>query len=998
MGKGKRFFQDDIILVLVSLFLSVLSLNASTNHHDNYFQQYVKYDIDVVLNIDSNILEANEHLLYVNHSPDTLSELYFHLYMNKYRRHSLAFPDYPEDRGWIKIISAFENDSVKSRYSIDHTLMQLDLATSVLPGDSVTLAFQFEVKLPPAAGRYGYQGLHYDVGNWFVTPVVYDRAGWHLHQHLDNEFYQEWGDFDVTIRVPQDFRVGATGNLQNADEVLPLLETAAPEWLRADYSDTVLIPWEFKAENVHDFAWTTDPTYELLQAEWDGIILNILVMDYNVESWRPVTEWGPLALKFLCENYGRYPYDQMTIADTYITAGGIEYPQLVMINDFINADYEPGEFRAVIIHEMAHNWFYGLLANNQLEHEWLDEGFTSFAEIKAMEAIFGVEGNMNPGDRGWLFEKFGYDRDNRTDQAYSVLRLSKRNLVDDPIDLHADYLGREGYYLQYSKMANVLFMLEYTLGDSLFNLGMMNYFNTWSFRHPYPDDFISVMEKTSDRDLDWFFDQWLRTNRKLDYAVNGFDTGKTLTDSGTVFETDIHFKRNENIFMPLNFSVYFDDSTEIKYHIPLDKYSPFPGRVNLPYWHFSQSQHSVRIRHTDPVDYIAIDPEIKLLDENRLNNNSGLFPPMEWHFMKAQAMSPPLQKYIWETWPLIFYNDIDKLKLGANLKGSYLNIDHRINFNFWYKTKTNRLDFDFDYVTPISWLGKMSEIEMRLFTLDGRQGGNIGIAHQLPRSGRRDIVMRLGLANHLMFDDEYLMNIWGRGNVNSVYFSWDYATSYGGWNPKQNFSLNFHTSIMGSAYQYSQIYFTGQHKFWKRSSDFEFDVRLFAGYGENDVPPQYLFYLSGDNSWGEFQDIFYRSRGSLPWPWKRNGNLYKAGGPNVRGYSLSGFEESLYGRNALALNFDIKTPNPLEYILPYYLSRIDPYFFFDVGNVWNDHRVQIGSFKAASGVSLAWTTPDIIDYALSLTKIRVDFPVWLSNPPDGQSKFDFRWLIRFDFE
>ncbi len=995
---NQKFLKSSKLVSICFIFILLNKGSSSTLHHENYFQQYVRYHIDVSLDIDANLLRAEEKLLYVNNSPDSLSVLFFYLYINKYRRHSLMFPDQTEDRGWLEIIDIVENDTIKNVFSIDHTLMKVELAKPVFPGDSVKLTFSFHVKLPPAAGRYGYQGLHYDVGNWYVTPVVYDRAGWHLHQHLDNEFYQEWGDFDVTIRVPPGFRVGATGNLQNASEVLSLLDDSNPGWMRADYSDTMLISWEFQAEKVHDFAWTTDPTYELLQAEWDGITLNVLVMDYNVESWRPVTEWGVEALKYLSEHYGRYPYDQLTIADTYITAGGIEYPQLVMINDFINPDYEQGEFRAVIIHEMAHNWFYGLLANNQIEHEWLDEGFTTFAEIKTMETIFGVDGNMDPGDRGWLFNKFGYHRDNRREQAYSYLSLTKRNLINDPIDLHSDYLDSGGYILQYSKMANVLFMLEYTLGDSLFNLGMKNYFDIWCFRHPYPDDFIAAMEKTSGRDLDWFFDQWLRTNRKLDYALDDIDTEKVLTASGEEFESMIGFKRNEKIFMPVNFSVYFTDGTEKKYHIPLDNYSGYSDRESLPYWHFSSKQHSVRIRHTNPIDYVAIDPEIKLLDINRLNNNSGFIPPMEWQFMRAQGVSPPLQKYIWEIWPLVFYNDIDKIKIGTNLKGSFLNTDHRIHFNFWYKTATNRLDFDFDYVTPVNWLGKMSDLELRIFTLDGRQGGNIGIAHQLPRSGSPDIVMRLGLANHLMFDDEYLMNIWGRGQVNSIYLSWDYATSYRGWNPKQNFSIYFHSSIMGSAYQYSQVYFTGSHKFWDGFSDYELDARLFAGYSENDVPPQHLFYLSGDNSWGEFQQIFYRSRGSLPWPWKRNGNLYKSGGPNVRGYSLSGYQSSQYGRHALALNLDLKTGNPLYNFLPYYLRTIYPYFFLDIGHVWNDHKVQFSSFKSSLGVSLSWDSADIFDYVLSLKRIRIDFPVWLSNPADGQDQFEYRWLIRFDFE
>ena len=118
----------------------------------------------------------------------------------------------------------------------------------------------------------------------------------------------------------------------------------------------------------------------------------------------------------------------------------------------------------------------------------------------------------------------------------------------------------------------------------------------------------------------------------------------------------------------------------------------------------------------------------------------------------------------------------------------------------------------------------------------------------------------------------------------------------------------------------------------------------------------------------------------------------------MRGYSLAGFQSTLYGRQALAVNFDLKTGNPLDNILPYYLRTIYPYFFFDIGHVWNNHKVQLSSFKSSMGVSLAWESIDIFDYVLSLKRIRIDFPVWLSTPPDGQSEFALRWLIRFDFE
>jgi outer membrane protein assembly factor BamA len=204
--------------------------------------------------------------------------------------------------------------------------------------------------------------------------------------------------------------------------------------------------------------------------------------------------------------------------------------------------------------------------------------------------------------------------------------------------------------------------------------------------------------------------------------------------------------------------------------------------------------------------------------------------------------------------------------------------------------------------------------------------------------------------------------------------------------------------VLESAFDYSQIYLKAAHNFWNRTSDIQFQIRMFAGYSTGDVPGQFLFNLGGDNSWGEFEHIFYRGRGALPWPWKRNGNLYKAGGPDVKGYSLYGFDPAGYGEKALAVNIDFRTGNPFDDFLPYVLRLISPHLFIDAGHVWNEQAVTFSSFKASAGASLSWESLDVLDYVFSLKSIRLDFPLWLSDPPSGQKNTEFRWLIRFDFE
>ena len=986
------------IIFFITLNLGLL---AFANSNGAYFQQYVNYDIDVQLDVDYHKLDVNETLLYTNNSPDTLNEIYFYVYMNKYRKKSLAHPELQQDRGSITIHEVLENDSSNINGLIDETIFHVKLHSALYPGYSVRFKFDFTVIIPRAADRYGYFGEHYDVGNWYVTPVVYDRQGWHLNQHLDNEFYQEWGDYKVNIHVPKGYLVGATGNLLNPTEAYADTGFQIRNYYLEEEEDTSLTVWQFEAKNVHDFAWTTDPVYKLIQSEWNGITFNVLAMDYNAESWKQVADWGPKALQFLSENFGMYPYDQITVADTYIKAGGIEYPQITFINDMIHPEYQIADFRTTIIHEMAHNWYYGVLGSNQTEKGWMDEGFTTFAEIKAIEALFGRYNNYPVSERGWFSNKFSLEDDDRSINARAYLKLAKFNFDNDHINLHPDYMGSEAYTLEYEKSAMVLFMLEYTIGDSLFAQAMLDYYDKWKFKHPAPEDFIKSVEKTTNRELDWFFEQWLNTNRKLDYAVTDLDGEWKTIDSLKKYRCDIEFSRIGDIFMPIDFDVHLENGTVLKYQIPVDKFpKPEKDRNDLPYWHFSQKNYTAKIDCDSKVEKVIIDPSLRLMDINMLDNTSDFIPDQDFHFMKYASNTQPLNKYVWELWPTAFYNDRDKLKIGFNLNGSYLDIDHKIDLWLWYKTAWGNADFDFSYRTPVDWLGKLTHVYLNAFTIDGRQGGQVSISHLLDKVWSQEPRYKIeaGLANHKLFDDRYLMNIWDSGDVNTVFINWSSEDSYHrGWKPKNLMQLNFISSVFNEKYNFSQISFEWLYKVWNSYSDWEIDLRLFTGYGDGKTPAQYLFNLTGDNSWGEFQQSFYRSKGSLPFSWRRTGHLYKQGGGNVRGYSLIKVNSELYASNIASFNIDISLPNPLDQFYIPVIEDIYPVVFSDIGAVWEKDIPSIKSFKKSFGFSLVWNSYYYVDYLFNLEKVRVDFPIWLSHVPSNTDNLEFRWLIRFDF-
>lgn len=988
--------------LIFTFLLLPLFLFSSTNHHDIYFQQHVDYTINAQLNIEEKMINADEVLVYYNQSPDTLKDVYFYLYLNKYKAGALNQYRSPQrDQGYINIEQIKVNGRPHDEFSIDNTLMKVSLPKDLTPGDSVKFIFRFKAKLPPASGRYGFMGDHFDVGNWFPTPVVYDRAGWHLHQHLNNEFYQEWADFKVNIRVPKGFILGATGDLINSDVALKDTAQAIRDNYFNNSEDTSTTLWQFKADMVHDFAWTADPEYILMQSEWNGITLNVLAMSGNEHGWHQVTDWGIEALKFFHETYGPYPYKQFTVADTYIRAGGIEYPNIVFINTGINPEFRLNRFKAVVIHEMAHNWFYGLLANNQTEEEWMDEGFTSFAEIECMEALFGMEDNYSNNRDDWFSRTFWYENNDRKDNAISYLELTKEGRELDQIDLHADYLGYGAYVSQYSKMADVIYMLQYVLGDSTFKQAIKDYFNAWYFKHPYRSDMIASFEKSTNRDLDWFFEQWLETTRQLDYAVDNI-TGKWQTVNGKKsFHAKIDLKNLEQIFMPIDLDITMKNSKQVHYHIPVDAgYKIESNQSILPYWHFSKKEYMAEVILDDEIDFVEIDASQRLMDVNRLNNRSGFMPEMDFVFMRPQSNAPPLNAYLWEGWPLLFYNDKDLVKIGVKLEGSYLDMDHLSNLNVWYKTLTGNVDYDLQYEHPVNWFGRDSYTRIRTYTLDGVQGSEIDLQKSIIKNRYREpfYKFRLNLNTYNRFNNEYALYPWDRGIVNTFTLKWSRIFDQY-WTKRTNLSISLMNSIMGSDYDFSIIELTWMANYLNLISEVDLLLNFRAGINEGDTPIQHLFALNSANGWILFNNPWYRAKGSLPYPWYRNGYLYMDQGAQVRGYGLFPEETNLLGKKTLMFSGDLTLPNPLGTTPIIFIRDIIPSVFFDIGYVWNTKFPEYNDFRNNAGFSLSWDGfPSALYYLTSIEKVQFDFPVFMSHLPDGEKRLDFRWLVRFEFD
>jgi Peptidase family M1 domain len=974
-------------------FLSIFFLLSTLTAQENYFQQYVNYVIDARLDINENQIEANQQLLYVNYSPDTLKSVYFHLYFNRYKEGA-----YLEDgnllkrtTAYIEIKSISENGKENTEFEIDHTLMRLDLDKPIMPKDSVMFKFDFVAKLPPASGRYGYQGLHYDVGNWFPTPVVYDKEGWHLHQHISNEFYQEWGDFKVGITVPKGFVLGATGKLINAKEAMQDTTKEVREWFDENPDDTTTTTtWKYEAHNVHDFAWSADPDYRYITKSWDGIDVHYLVMDQNYEAWQKELLPGFGSIRFLSERFGHYPYDQITVADTYIHAGGMEYPGIVFINTYIHPSYRLNFFRAVIVHEIAHNWFYGLLGSNQTEFEWMDEGFTQFAEIVAMENLYGLKENYNSDRHNLITKYFGVPRDERLWAHLTSLRLIKSGLEQDPVNTMPDKFRFGVGAAQYDKAGTILLMLENVMGKKLFWQGMKNYFDKWHYKHPQPEDFKHIMENLYGADLDWFFTDWYNSVRKLDYKLSSLQNEKT--EQG--FVAKIKIENMESIHIPVDLLLVLDNGDSVNYRIPIAAFTPaVEGRKYLSPWNFSQKEYETKVPVNSKVVEAVIDPKNTLLDINKLNNSSRAIPKIDFVFMKRQSFTPPLDKYLWEAWPSIFYNDVDNFKLGFANYGGYLNRDHLIDLKSWYKVNTGNVDFSLKYEHRLRAF-KRTTLIGQAYILDGRQGADLNF--QFTPDGKS--FHTLSLVHYSLFDSRYLNAPWQRGHFSSIALNMNYYLKNRRSANNTFIGISLKNSLAGSTRDFGIARVDIRQTLSDRYSDYKLTINLKGGVAAKNTPVQELFNLSGASAVKEFDADYYRAKGSLPVSWRRNGHLYLDDFAKVRGASLFSENYQLYGQNVLAASLDFSFPNIFTYLSLYNLDVFDNALFADVGTVWDGKTPSFDKFIKSAGVSIAYNNFNKIRQIFGLQEIKMDFPIWVGQSGKINQGSAFRWLISFDFQ
>lgn len=554
---------------LTILLCLILSENVFPQ---NYFQQDVSYKINVTLDDVNHQLRGSEEIIYKNNSASTLEFLYFHLYPNAYRNTSTTLAkelfnvgsEYMmeaefKDLGWIDSID-FTSNNLKLEWNLlpdTIEICKIKLLKPLLPGENVTIRTPFKVVIPSdLLSRLGHNGQAYFITQWYPKPAVYDKNGWNYFSYLDKgEYYSEFGSYDVSITLPANYVVGATGEIIDAESENIWLENKAKETMAlSDFTNDMSFPasspetktLRFKQDNIHDFAWFADKRWHVIKGEVElpqskrKVTTWSFFTNAEADFWRSAPEYISSSIKYLSGWVGEYPYSSFTAVDVTDASGsGMEYPMITAIGSYGSAF----ELDVTIAHEIFHNWFYGILAFNERKHPWMDEGITNFYETRYIYTKFASnkEKQLEPVYTYGKFKKFlKLENVNHKQIQYERYLSAIRRHTDVSQDQYAQNISRSNYgNVVYFKTSVSFDYLKSYLGDDIFDRCMQNFYTNWKFKHPDPDDLKREFETVSGKDLKWFFNDLMRSNKVIDYSICSIKTKSdtailTLSNKGDI--------------------------------------------------------------------------------------------------------------------------------------------------------------------------------------------------------------------------------------------------------------------------------------------------------------------------------------------------------------------------------------------------------------------------------------------------------------------------------
>ncbi len=674
-------------IILTRFFYLLIALLTSIEAFaQSYFQQEVNYKIHVTLNDKIHELFAEETIEYINNSPDTLKFIYFHLWPNAYKNHQTAFAKQCMESGDMKFQYAtkdmlgyideldFKINNEKVKWALDEKnidVCKIILNRPLLPKEKINISTPFHVKIPSNFSRMGHEGNSYQLTQWYPKPTVYDKDGWHPMPYLDQgEFYSEFGNFDVSITLPRNYIVAATGNLQNEDE-RNWLKKCADETAKIQNfkniksikisSDTIQKTLHFTQDSVHDFAWFADKNFLVLNGKVKMPTSQNIVETWaffepaSGELWKHATDYIRDALVYYSQWIGEYPYKNCSAVLTPLgTGGGMEYPTITAI-DYC---HDTTSLEQVIMHEVGHNWFYGILGSDERDHPWMDEGINSFYEMRYTYTKYPHKNLLNELS---LNTNSSVLKSLSKYPPYYLNYLLYLYMARQHQDQHSNLTSTEytqmnyGIIVYYKTAYLFNYLLNYLDVDE-FDKIMKIYFEKWKFKHPQADDLKQIFTENCKADLNWFFDDLIKTTKKIDYKIlsikKGFDP---LSFTGDCWDLTICNKGD--IVAPFPISSVLNDSI-----------------ISTKWMDGFSGTKTIKVHFID-FDKLVIDANFFMPDFQRKNNTikkKGVFKKVEPIHFKFLVGIENADKTEFYYLPVAGWNNYNKTMLGVLLYNNLL--------------------------------------------------------------------------------------------------------------------------------------------------------------------------------------------------------------------------------------------------------------------------------------------------------------------------------------
>jgi hypothetical protein len=856
----------------------------------------VDYEIEASLDVKKWNIKGNERVTFINNSPDTIKEIWFLLYPNAFQLGSTL---HREVESWFGIykyrydfllkgnkkggalkINRLSLMEKEFKFDSLSTLLNLRLPHPLLPGDTLHIYIDFEVKIPELMSRFGHRGNYINLVHWYPKVAAYDSAGWHpIDYHLWGEFYSNFGKYLVTLNFPKNFIAGFTGEIIKGKEYKGFLDSLSlcdPEEL-AETREGIKFSEErvtvtMYADSVHDFAIVLSPDFIPIKLEGD-VDIWILSRRRNLKYYLDLKKDISTILNKFGEWFSQYPYKKLTIIDGTVgrAGGGMEYPQLVIIG---SSEFKVGKlplknlsrmfFLDVISHEIAHQWFYGILGNNEMEEAWLDEAFATYAESKYMnwrfpkdsvENILGFAKHFIP-QRKPLLEIF----------RESGIYRSMNGGFDEPVAGKPAYRMKNYGTTVYGKGKRILDMLSLVVGDTILDSIFKVYCRKFAFKNPKIEDFIKIAEEVSGKDLRWFFEDWLYTTKKTDFYIEG------VKREGDGYS--IYIGNKGEIEMPVSIRIETENGV-------MEKVLPRGQRV-------------LRIEDAGKIKSVFVDPYNKIPEPDEWNNRK----PRRFALGPLFLLPTP-GIYTLSYIPSPLYFPGEGFRPLILFRGTEGGVRHNLLGLVGLSLKGKNPIF---YLSVEEPLGGNGRVGFSLSDFGGVQLGSLNFRRTIKRSpfDPRRKTLSIGVEYWNFYNLQFFnATLYQRSKYVKFYLKGGLVSI----NPlfKNVINLKGEMGKGEEGVHFSKIKFKTNLSFLPPPHP---ELTIRAGYIWGDAPREELFYLRGELFYGGFLDAMLPHRGSIS----------PAGKHWIVGTGVVGADVEDEGRGGIVARFRV----PLKFLDLYY--------------------------------------------------------------------------------